>query len=215
MNASHFKILSAIVIVGAIILSATWESKAQTAPPSIQAVEQEIDETPKGMDPERVKIWNSPQMLKARAWMVDYCQHSARVSPEQTEEYLRELEKLTPVQMKLWLLKFEQEDEQRQQQYQAFQKAHHAALTHALAMQHAIQQSYADINRGETEAAQVEEGQLNQQRQQAAQLEESKMQELDTPGLEDSDLGGAYLGYGAYPGYGGWGGVHYHIHVHP
>jgi len=215
MKTSQFRILSAIAIVGAIIFSGNWESQAQNASPSIQAVEQEIEETPKSMDPERAKVWNSPQMLKARAWLADYCQRSARVSPEQTEEYLHELEKLTPVQMKLWLLKFEQEDEQRQEQYQAFQKTHQAALTHALAMQHAIQQSYADINRGETEAAQSEEGQLNQQRQQAAQMQEAKMQQLNTPGLLAPDMAGPYTGLYGYPGYGAWGGVHYHIHVNP
>lgn len=215
MKAAYLRNLFALAVLTTIVLAIVWESKAQTTAPTIQAVEQEIEETPKSMDAERAKVWNSPQMLKARAWLVSYCQHSAKVSPEETEQYLKELEKLTPVQMKLWLLKFQQEDEKRQQQYQAFQKAHHAALTHALAMQHAIQQSYSDMNRDETEAAQTEEGKLNQEHQQASQMEESKMQDLDTPGLEDPDFGADYLGYGPFVGYGGWGGVHYHIHVHP
>ena len=215
MNTAHLRNFFAVAVLGTIVLAAVWESNAQTTTPTLQQVEEEIQETPKSMDAERAKVWNSAQMLKARAWLVDYCQHSAKVSPKETEQYLTELEKLTPVQMKLWLLKFQQEDEQRQQQYKAFQMAHQAALSHALAMQQAIQKSYADIDRGETEAAQTEEGQLNQQRQKATQMQENKMQELDTPGLEDPDLGGAFMGYGAYPGYGGWGGVHYHIQVNP
>ena len=32
-------------------------------------------------DAERAKIWESPQMLRARAWVKDYTSHSAKITP--------------------------------------------------------------------------------------------------------------------------------------
>jgi hypothetical protein len=57
------------------------------------------------MEAERERIWNSPDMLRARAWLQDYCSKSAKVTPEQGRKYMQELANLTPSQMELWLLK--------------------------------------------------------------------------------------------------------------
>jgi hypothetical protein len=213
MHSPRLKVLSAVVIVGAIALSIAWESRAQNALPSSQAAGQDAS-VPQGMDPAAAKIWTSPQMLEARQWLADYCSHSAKVTPQEAKQYESELEGMSATQMKLWLLKFEEHEEIQQQQYQAWQKAHQAALGQALAMQHAIRQSYSNINRDETEAAETEQGKLNQQQQEEFQMAQDKMQELNAPGLEAPDFAGPYPGYG-YPGYGGLGGIHYHFHVYP
>ena len=53
------------------------------------------------MDAEREQIWNSPDMLRARAWLKDYCSKSAKVTPELAKEYETELANMTPKQMKI------------------------------------------------------------------------------------------------------------------
>lgn len=209
MNTTSFKIGVAMIMLGAILLAFNISSQAQVASPGAPA---DIDTSvPPSMDPAAAKIWTSPQMLKARQWLADYCSHSAKVTPQMAKQYMSELEGMSPSQMQLWLLKFEHEEEQQQQQYAAWQKMHEAGLRHALAVQQAVQQSYSNINRDITEAAQTEQGQLERQQQQAAQMQEDKMQELNTPGLLAPDAVGPYgVGYG---GWGGYGGMHYHIHV--
>lgn len=213
MNSAGLKVLSAIAIIGVIAVSIAWETKAQNTASTPQAVAQDTS-VPAGMDPAAAKIWTSPQMLKARQWLADYCAHSAKVTPAEAKQYMSELEGMSATQMKLWLLKFQEHDEIQQQQYQAWQKAHQAALSQAIAMQKSIRESYSNINRDETEAAETEQKKLNQQQQEEFQMAQDKMQELNTPGLEAPDYVGPYLGYG-YPGYGGLGGIHYHFHIHP
>lgn len=212
MNTLRLKITFTAAVIGAIALVAIRGSQAQDAPPSTSAIEQETS-VPAGMDPAAAKIWTSPQMVKARQWLHDYATHSAKVTPQEAKQYLSELEGMSAGQMKLWLLKFQEEEEEQQRQYHAWRQAHEAALGHALAMQQQIQQSYANINRDQTEAAQVAESQLDQQREKATQFQEDKLQQLNTPGLLAPDAVGPYgVGFG---GFGGWGGVHYHIHVAP
>ena len=43
---------------------------------------------------EREKIWNSPTMLHARAWVQEYCQRSAKITPAEAQQYMKELENL-------------------------------------------------------------------------------------------------------------------------
>jgi hypothetical protein len=152
------------------------------------------------MNAEREQIWNSPNMLRARAWMQDYFSKSAKVTPEQAKEYLAELQNLTPAQMRLWLFKFDHEEEQRQQQQQLWQQAHAAALSQAMAANQATQQAYAAINRGENQAADVAQAEINEERQAQQNMAEAKQ-------LEPAGPYGP-LGYG-------YGGLHYHYHLYP
>jgi hypothetical protein len=153
------------------------------------------------MDSEREQIWNSPNMLRARAWMQDYFSKSVKVTPEQAKEYLTELQNLTPAQMRLWLIKFDHEEEQRRQQQQLWQQAHAAALSRALAVNQATQRAYTEINRGENQAADVAQQQLSEERQAQQNMAEAKQLEPVGP-------------YGP-PLYGGYGGLHYHYHLYP
>ncbi|MCI0334764.1 MAG: hypothetical protein L0228_16235 [Planctomycetes bacterium] len=156
------------------------------------------------MDAERAQIWNSPNMLRARAWLQDHISKSAKITPEEGRKYMTELENLTPAQMKLWLLKFDHEEQQRQQQYAFWQQSQQVLAGQALAAHRATQQAYANINREETEAAEQEQGQLNEQ---AAARQERSMDKQFVPF-------GPYgpYGYGFQPGYGG---IHFHYHLYP
>jgi hypothetical protein len=151
---------------------------------------------------EREKIWNSPNMLRARAWLQDYCSKSAKVTPEMAKKYQSELEHMSAAQLQLWLLKFDHEEEQRQQQHAFWQQAHSQNLSRAMAATQAARQSYATINQEQSEAAGVAQQQINEQ-QEFTQSEQLNKQ------LES--VGPYPYGY-LNPGYGG---IHFHYHLHP
>jgi hypothetical protein len=153
------------------------------------------------LEAQREQIWNSPNMLRARAWLQDYCSKSPKVTPEQGKKYMQELANMTPSQMEVWLLKFDHEEQQRQQQYSFWQQAHEAGLARAMAANQATEQAYANINRQQSEAAGVAQQQFDEQAAAAQNLAQNKQLQLSGP-------------YGPY-GYGGWGGVHYHFHLYP
>jgi hypothetical protein len=160
---------------------------------------------------EREKIWDSPDMLRARAWLKDYCSKSAKVTPEMAEAYQKELANMTPTQLKLWLLKFDEQEEQRQQQYAMFQQANAVHLQQAAAARKQTQQAYANINQAESQAAQNAQGQINEQRQAMQQAQQDKQLEMSTPYPSQMLPYGGY-GYGGYP-YGG-AGIQYHYHLY-
>ncbi|HEX3601728.1 MAG TPA: hypothetical protein VHU84_16360, partial [Lacipirellulaceae bacterium] len=125
-----------------------------TSPSNAQAVQAEREE-----------IWNSADMLRARAWLKDYCSKSAKVTPEMAKQYETELANMSPNQMRLWLMKFDEQEQMRQQQYATFQQANAAGLQQAVAAHRQTQQGYAAMNQAESAAANSEEGQINEQRQ--------------------------------------------------
>lgn len=162
---------------------------------------------------ERAKIWNSPTMLRARAWAQEYCQVSAKVTPEEAQEYMNELQRMTPKQMKLWLLKFEHEQEMMARQQAAFEAQRRAGVQQALGIDRGIQQAYGRINRDENEAAEVQEQSLQEQQLNA---QENERLNRDNLNLEDGEYAGG-LGYGYGLGYGTYapyGAPHYHYHFH-
>ena len=106
---------------------------------------------------EREEIWNSPDMLRARAWLKDYCSKSAKVTPEMAKQYENELANMSPNQMRLYLMKFDEQEQMRQQQYAMFQQANSAGLKEAVAVHRQTQQGYAAMNQAESAAANHEE----------------------------------------------------------
>ena len=155
-------------------------------------------------------------MLHARAWVQEYCARSAKITPAEAKQYMTELENLSPVQMKLWLLKFEHEHEQILQRQAEFNQARQAAVQGALAFQGQTEKDYAAINRDTTEAAETEEGKLAAEQQFSDQMVKQKTAASDaaSTALLTNPLGGfGYGGYG-YGGYGWPGGANYHVHLH-
>jgi hypothetical protein len=162
------------------------------------------------MEAERSQIWNSPDMLRARAWLKDYCSKSAKVTPEMARQYETELANMTPNQMRVWLMKFDEEEQQRQQQYAMFQQANAAGLHQAMAAQRQTQQAYAALNQAQTAAAQNAQQQINEQRAAAQAAYENK--QLNQTGPYPYGYGYGYGPYGYSPY--GYGGIHYHYHVY-
>jgi hypothetical protein len=162
------------------------------------------------IDAEREQIWNSPDMLRARAWLKDYCSKSAKVTPEMAKEYETELANMTPKQMKIWLMKFDEEEAQRQQSYAMYHQANQAGLQQAMAAQRQTRQAYAAMNQAETAAAQNAQQQINEQRQAAQQAAEDKR--LEQSAYPEGNGYGPY-GFSPYAPF-GYGGVHYHYHLY-
>jgi hypothetical protein len=188
---------------------------AETAPGQLLPMVSSTPSTP-AIEAERAKIWNSPTMLRARAWVQEYCQQSAQITPEEARTYMAEMARMSPTQMKLWLLKFNHEQEMIHQQQAAFNQQRQAGVQQAMAMNQSIQQAYGRINQDETEAAQTEEGTIQEEQQNAQQNADEK-----EANMTDTPLGGAWgaYGYGAYgDGPYGYGGAlapaEYHYHFH-
>jgi hypothetical protein len=59
--------------------------------------------TPQPDDAERLEFWNSPEMLDARDYVLDYSKRSARTSQAKGELYLKQVSQLAAPAMKQWL----------------------------------------------------------------------------------------------------------------
>jgi hypothetical protein len=190
------------VVIATAFLAIVITSRAQeTASVNEAPYDAQQPTNPASPEAQREQIWNSPDMLRARAWLQDYCSKSPKVTPEQGKKYMKELANMTPSQMEVYLLKFDHEEQQRQQQYSFWQQAHEAGLSRAMAANQATEQAYANINRQQTEAAGVAQQQVDEQAQTAQTMAEQKQLEMSAP-------------YAPY-GYAGYGGVHYHFHLYP
>lgn len=154
------------------------------------------------MQAERDEIWNSPDMLRARAWLKDYCSKSAKVTPEMAKQYESELQNMTPNQMRLYLMKFDEQEQVRQQQYAMFQNANAAGLRQAAAVHRQTQQGYAAMNQAETAAATQEESNVVEQRESEQNAQQDRM------------LDGGQYGYPYSGPYGFGGGIQYHYHFY-
>jgi hypothetical protein len=160
--------------------------------------------SPDKMAAERAQIWDSSDMLRARAWLKDYCSKSVKVTPEMAKQYETELANMTPNQMRLWLMKFDEEEQQRQQQYAMFQQGNAAGLKQAIAAHRQTQQGYAAMNQAQNAAAQNAQQQITEQRESAQNAQEDRSLYQTGPSY-------------AYPysfGPFGYGGIHYHYHLY-
>lgn len=206
MNTPQRKIVGGMLVltvscfVAALTSRAQFSSQATTPAPAPKASPVSPASQAK-MDAERAAIWNSPNMLRARAWLQEYCATSKNVKPGEAQQYLDELEHMTPIQMKLWLMKFDEEEDQKKQQRAFYQQAQSTILNQAKSADRATQKSYGEIETEESAAASEEQGQLNEQEANEQQNQDDKQLGPYTP-----------YGQGAYPGAGG---VHYHFHIYP
>ncbi len=205
MVTSRVKMVFALLVTVSVCQVAAAQGTARKVSHPVSAMRQPT-KTPGSqaeLQAERDQIWNSPDMLRARAWLKDYCSKSAKVTPEMAKQYETELTNMTPNQMRLWLMKFDEQEQQRQQQWAAFQQYNAAGLQQAAGYRRQTQQAYAAINQEETAAAQNTQQQLNEQQESEQNMQENRM----------FDNSGAY-GYPYNYGPWGYGGIHYHYHLY-
>src|SRR5688500_5954617 len=124
MCTRQYQLFSIGLVVGTILFSAEIVSHAQLGSGSSRSPAAPRPASQAEMTAEREQIWNSPNMLRARAWLADYCKSSAKVTPEMAKHYQDELAKMNPAQLKLWLLRFDHAEEQLQQRQALWQQAH-------------------------------------------------------------------------------------------
>lgn len=207
-----------VILIG--LLAVSFKTGAYSQPQSTQPQGTQPQSTQLGSpgnagsataNAERDKIWNSSTMLHARAWVQEYCARSAKITPAEGKKYMTELANLSPTQMKLWLLRFQHEEEQIKQHQAAFNQARHAAVQGALGIQQQTRQDYANINRDTNEAAKAEEGVVKEQRQFGQQM--FKQNQAESAQTYRDNLTNPLGSYG-YGGYGWPGGASYHVHVH-
>lgn len=72
------------------------QSPGQSAPASSDAAEHD-------------KLWNSKDMLEARAHLKTTFERSAKISPEQADKYMADLKAMSTEQLKIWLIGFQEE----------------------------------------------------------------------------------------------------------
>lgn len=216
MNAPQRTIVGGMLLATCLCLALAFASHAQTQRPTLATPGITTTTTPAAtpapaaaprrahpvMNAEQEAVWNSPNMLRARAWLQEYCATSKNCKPGDYDKYAAELESMSATQMKLWLLKFDEEEDQKQQQRAFYQQAQSTLMKQAKAADKATQQSYAAIDKEETQAANEEESQIQEQEQNEQQMQDDKQLGPYTP-----------YGQGMYPGMGD--GVHYHFHLYP
>jgi hypothetical protein len=217
MNRPHLVAACAAAVVVGIVTIASSQN-----PPALPVASPGLPAGAAAQNAEREKIWNSPTMLRARAWVQEYCQTSAKITPQEAQQYMSELANLSPAQMKLWLLKFDAEEAALRRQQADFERVRQAGVSQAMSYQTQTAQELADVNRDENEAAENAQQSLNAQQQEAQQRELQNTADRDATetGILSPFGYGPYGPYGAmgggpyYGGYGGYG-SHVHIHVHP
>jgi hypothetical protein len=207
MKVPQRKFVGGIFVVIVCCFATALASNAQSPKPATKptpTLAKSMPATPTysepGMDAERAAIWNSPNMLRARAWLQEYCATSKKVTPDEAQQYMNELEHMTPIQMKLWLMKFDDEEDQKKQQRAFYQQAEATAMKQAQAADLATRRSYGAIEKEENGAASEEQAQVNEQDANEQQNQDVKQEGPYTP-----------YGQGYYPG----GGIHYHFHLYP
>ena len=200
----------AALIVAATILSLAPLALGQSAVPATTAASAATNAATNvaQVDAERAKIWDSPEMLRARAWLKEHDADSAKVTPEEAKEHQAELANLSPKQMKLWLLKFQHEDEIRQQQQAMFNAQRQAQVQQAMAAHQQMKQAYTNINADANQAASNVESSIKQQQEFAQQ--DGLQKGADRDAAVNNLLAPPFSGWGGY-GY-GYGGVHYHFY---
>ena len=79
-------------------------------------------------DKQRQEIWQSREMIEARAWLQDHFRRSAQISDVQGQQYLAALERLPPDQMQIWLVNFQREHSRQVQEGKSFRSMNRAKV---------------------------------------------------------------------------------------
>ena len=171
---------------------ASIQLKQKAQKPSSQSVTQSAPATDQAA---RKKIWNSPEMQKARAWVDDYLRVTNKYTPEQKAEYKKHLASLTAPQMQMWLMRFEHDQSAAKKRESGFQAARDAQLAQAQAAIKQNQKSLSDIEKGGNTAAADEEKRLKSEQTFARSMYRQKQRESSQM-LEEYSSGGFGWGFG-------------------
>ncbi|MEM9353352.1 MAG: hypothetical protein AAGA92_10095 [Planctomycetota bacterium] len=94
----------AAALAAVVLLLAAW-----SAGPVHSQSPGSSENSGRDIDAEREAIWNSPDMLSARAYLETYFERSAKISDAEAKKYMADLRSKDPDQMRIWLIKFQDE----------------------------------------------------------------------------------------------------------
>ena len=184
MNAPQRKIVGGMLVVTVACLALAMAGHAQTPRPAATCHPRSLPLPPQPRPPtarphpvmnaDQEAVWNSPNMLRARAWLQEYCATSKNCKPGDYEKFAAELENMSATQMKLWLLKFDEEEDQKKQQRAFYQQAQSTLLKQAKAADVATQKSYGGHRKGRNRCRQS--GTIAAQRTRAKRTTDARRQ---------------------------------------
>lgn len=161
---------------------------------------------PEQNDAERLKLWNSPEMTEARAWLKLYFSRAKAITPEQAQTYMSRLEQLPAPQMTEWLGRYRLERQRAAASQATVERARQLSVEAALQAQQQMQKGYANINRREGAAGKGAASGIDAQRQLANARSLQNAQSRDatvianTPGAA-FNTGPYYLAFPPYAPY--------------
>jgi hypothetical protein len=156
---------------------------------------------------QREKIWNSADMLHARAWLEDYFRVSKKYTPEQAQEYRKHLKNLNAKQMELWLMKFDHERDTVHKQQAMWDHQRSMNVARDLAAIRHTHTTLNDINRQENVAAAQDQQKLQAQQGFSERMYRQRQAEQSA---YERDLNARPAGL-----YGGRWSPNYHFHMYP
>jgi hypothetical protein len=101
----------------------------------------------------RLAIWNSPEMVDARRYVLEYSQRSARSSLKEGEQFLARVSQLSPSEMKAWLERLQARRAAIARQQEVTSAARQFSLDQAAQRQQQSRQAHANINQWQSLSA--------------------------------------------------------------
>ncbi|WP_428304667.1 hypothetical protein [Lacipirellula sp.] len=150
-----------------------------TPPPTDAPYTESTPQSQAEIDKARAAIWESAEMVAAREWLVDHMARSARITPSQSQRYMEELKRLSPEQMKLWLITFEEQQAERNRQHETFESARQMSVDRAMQANQASQQAAENATRTRNQAAQTAQEAMRNQQQTAQQRAQQRASDRD------------------------------------
>jgi hypothetical protein len=102
---------------------------------------------------EQTEIWNSPAMREACSFIEEFSRRSAQTSPAEGEQFLKQLSKLPPTEMRAWLKRYLERRTKIALEREVEQFARQLMVERALNRQEAMRQAYSHVSQLRAEAA--------------------------------------------------------------
>lgn len=119
---------------------------------------------------ERRAVWNSPEMLEARAWLEDYFRASRRHDAAAPADYLTRLSRLDADAMRLWLARLERSRRRAAERQLALETERQFQLARAAAVQRQRSENLRRISEQESARARFAQRRLDAERAQTQAL---------------------------------------------
>ena len=118
----HSHIPVCLISMVALVFGAEASAQFKGVPPIPSGSSSASGQISPEMEAKRQEIWQSKEMLEARAWLDDHFRRSAQISDAQAKQYMANLQALPPDQMQIWLINFQREHSRQVQEGKSFRE---------------------------------------------------------------------------------------------